>query len=67
MNRLLNIIASKVPPEVRNTFFIVGAVFLIVGALFKANHWPGAAVILIVTMVIEAVILILSAIPQAEE
>lgn len=38
MNRLLNLVASKVTPQVRSIFFIVGAVFLVVGALFKVNH-----------------------------
>lgn len=67
MNKLLNLVASKVTPQVRSIFFIVGAVFLVVGVLFKVNHWPGAVTILIVTMVIETVIFILSAIPQSEE
>lgn len=67
MNRLLNLVASKVTPRTRSIFFIVGAVFLVVGALFKMSHWPGAVTILIVTMVVETVIFILSAIPQSEE
>ncbi len=67
MDRLLNLIASKVTAKVRNTFYILGAVVIVAGFLFKVNHWSGASAILIAGMVIETAIFILSAIPQSEE
>ena len=35
--------------------FLLGMIISIVGALFKLMHWPGANIILIIGMLVEAV------------
>jgi len=39
--------------------FLLGVIFVILGSLFKINHWPGAAKILLVGMILEILGLIL--------
>jgi hypothetical protein len=40
--------------------FLLGVIFVILGSLFKINHWPGAAKILLVGMILEILGLILA-------
>ena len=35
--------------------FILGAIFVMIGALFKIQHWPGAAKLLIAGLVFQIV------------
>ena len=39
--------------------FILGVIVVILGSLFKINHWPGAGKILLVGMILEILGLIL--------
>ena len=52
-----NVIFDKVMPKV----YGIGAAVVIVGALFKIQHWPGADIMLIAGLGTEAVIFFLSA------
>jgi gliding motility-associated protein GldL len=46
----------------------IGAAVVIVGAMFKINHWPGASEMLVVGLTVEAIIFFLSAFqPPAHE
>ncbi len=49
------------PPKVMNFAYGMGAAVVIVGALFKLMHWPGASLMLIVGLLTEALIFGLSA------
>lgn len=44
-----------------NFFYGMGAAVVIIGALFKIQHWPGASLMLIVGLSVEALIFALSA------
>ena len=55
------IVTSKAYKETTAKLYGMGAAVVIVGALFKINHWPGAAPMLIVGMGIEALIFFASA------
>lgn len=52
---------SILPPKVMNFAYGMGAAVVIVGALFKLMHWPGASLMLIVGLLTEALIFGLSA------
>ena len=56
-----NFVRSKVYKEVSAKLYGIGASVVIVGALFKINHWPGGTIMLIIGMGIEAVIFFVSA------
>lgn len=49
------------PKKVMNFAYGMGAAVVIVGALFKLQHWPGASIMLIVGLGVEAFIFALSA------
>ncbi|SEP79272.1 type IX secretion system motor protein PorL/GldL [Flavobacterium urocaniciphilum] len=49
------------PPKVMGFLYGMGAAVVIVGALFKLMHWPGAGPMLIVGLLTEAAIFALSA------
>ena len=55
------IVNSKAYKETTAKLYGMGAAVVIVGALFKINHWPGAGPMLIVGMGIEALIFFASA------
>lgn len=56
-----NFVRSKLYKEVSAKLYGIGASVVIVGALFKINHWPGGTIMLIIGMGIEAVIFFVSA------
>jgi hypothetical protein len=39
--------------------FLLGVIFVILGSLFKINHWPGASKILLAGMILEILGLIM--------
>lgn len=39
--------------------FLIGMVITIIGSLFKIMHWPGASIMLIIGMLLEATALII--------
>ena len=55
------VVNSKAYKETTAKLYGIGAAVVIVGALFKINHWPGAEVMLIIGMGIEALIFFASA------
>lgn len=55
------IVNSKAYKETTAKLYGIGAAVVIVGALFKINHWPGAEIMLIIGMGIEALIFFASA------
>ena len=55
------IVTSKAYKETTAKLYGIGAAVVIVGALFKINHWPGAGPMLIIGMGIEALIFFASA------
>ena len=55
------VVNSKAYKETTAKLYGMGAAVVIVGALFKINHWPGAGPMLIVGMGIEALIFFASA------
>ncbi|MCF0211599.1 MAG: gliding motility protein GldL [Bacteroidales bacterium] len=61
MSFLDNIVRSKGYKNFMSKLYGWGASVVIVGALFKINHWPGGTIMLIIGMGIEAVIFFLSA------
>lgn len=61
MNFLDNLVRSKTYKNFMSKLYGWGAAIVIVGALFKINHWPGGTQMLIVGMGVEAVIFFLSA------
>ena len=52
---------ALLPKKVKNFAYGMGAAVVIVGALFKLQHWPGAGPMLIVGLLTEALIFGLSA------
>lgn len=56
-----NFVRSKFYKELTAKLYGIGASVVIVGALFKINHWPGGTIMLIIGMGIEAVIFFVSA------
>lgn len=61
MGFIENIVNSKAYKEITAKLYGIGASVVIVGALFKINHWPGAGPMLIIGMGIEALIFFASA------
>ncbi len=61
MSFIDNIVRSKFYKELTAKLYGIGASVVIVGALFKINHWPGGTVMLIIGMGIEAIIFFVSA------
>lgn len=55
------------PPRVMNFFYGMGAAVVIVGALFKLMHWPGAGPMLIIGLLTEALIFALSSFDAPEK
>ena len=55
-----NFVRSKLYKEVSAKLYGIGASVVIVGALFKINHWDGGTTMLIIGMGIEAVIFFVS-------
>lgn len=55
------------PPKVMNFTYGMGAAVVIVGALFKLMHWPGASLMLIIGLSTEALIFGLSAFDAPEK
>lgn len=61
MSKLDNLVRSKGYKNFMSKLYGWGASAVIIGALFKINHWPGAVPMLILGMGTEAVIFFLSA------
>lgn len=61
MSFIDNLVRSKAYKNAMSKLYGWGASVVIVGALFKINHWPGAVLMLILGMGIEAIIFFLSA------
>ncbi|MPT34605.1 MAG: gliding motility protein GldL, partial [Flavobacterium sp.] len=55
------------PKKVMNFAYGMGAAVVIVGALFKIMHWPGASPMLIIGLGVEAFIFALSAFDPVEK
>lgn len=58
---MANFFESKTGKSIMSKAYGLGAAIVIVGALFKIQHWPGADAMLIVGMGVEAVIFCISA------
>jgi gliding motility-associated protein GldL len=58
---------ALIPKKVMNFTYGMGAAVVIVGALFKIQHWPFASLLLIVGLLTEAFIFALSAFEPADE
>lgn len=61
MSFIDNLVRSKGYKNFMSKLYGWGASVVIIGALFKINHWPGGTIMLIIGMGIEAVIFFLSA------
>ena len=61
MSFINNLVQSKGYKNFMAKLYGWGAAVVIIGALFKINHWPGAVLMLIIGMGTEAVIFFLSA------
>lgn len=61
MSFLDNIVRSKTYKNFMAKLYGWGAAVVIIGALFKINHWPGGEILLIIGMGTETVIFFLSA------
>lgn len=61
MSKLDNLVRSKGYKNFMSKLYGWGAAVVIVGALFKINHWPGGTVMLIIGMGVETIIFFLSA------
>lgn len=61
MSWLDNIVRSKTYKNFMSKLYGWGAAVVIVGALFKINHWPGGTIMLIIGMGVETIIFFLSA------
>jgi len=57
---------ALIPKRVMNFTYGMGAAVVIVGALFKIQHWPGASALLITGLLTEAFIFALSAFEAPE-
>ena len=60
MSFINNLVRSKGYKTFMGYLYGIGAAVVIVGALFKINHWPGGTIMLIIGMGTEAVIFTLS-------
>lgn len=61
MSKLDNLVRSKTYKNFMAKLYGWGAAIVIIGALFKINHWPGGTIMLIIGMGTETVIFFLSA------
>lgn len=61
MSWLDNLVRSKGYKNFMSKLYGWGAAVVIVGALFKINHWPGGTIMLIIGMGVETIIFFLSA------
>lgn len=61
MSKLDNLVRSKGYKNFMSKLYGWGAAVVIIGALFKINHWPGGTLMLIIGMGTETVIFFLSA------
>lgn len=61
MSWLDNLVRSKGYKNFMSKLYGWGAAVVIIGALFKINHWPGGTIMLIIGMSVETVIFFLSA------
>lgn len=55
------------PKKVMNMAYGLGAAVVIIGALFKLMHWPGASAMLIIGLGVEALIFALSAFEPVDQ
>ncbi len=58
---------SKSTKKIFNMAYGIGAAIVIVGALFKIQHWPYGSLILTIGMVVEAIVFFISAFDAVEE
>ena len=58
---------SKSTKKMFNMAYGIGAAIVIVGALFKIQHWPYGSLILTFGMVVEAIVFFISAFDAVEE
>ena len=58
---------SKSTKKLFNMAYGIGAAIVIVGALFKIQHWPYGSLILTIGMVVEAIVFFISAFDAVEE
>ncbi|OYU84144.1 MAG: gliding motility protein GldL [Flavobacterium sp. BFFFF2] len=58
---------ALIPKRVMNFTYGMGAAVVIVGALFKIQHWPGASALLVIGLLTEAFIFALSAFEPADK
>ena len=56
MHKIALFFESQAGKSVKNGLIGIGASIVIVGALFKLQHWPGASIMLIIGLSIEALI-----------
>lgn len=61
MGKFSNFLASRKYKKAMGVVYGMGASIVLVGALFKLTHWPGANIMLTVGLLTEAVIFFLSA------
>jgi gliding motility-associated protein GldL len=64
---MANFLATKKGKQVMGMVYGIGAAIVIVGALFKILHWPGANQMLTVGLLTEAVIFFISAFEKPHE
>ena len=58
---------SKSTKKIFNMAYGIGAAIVILGALFKIQHWPYGSLILTIGMVVEAIVFFISAFDAVEE
>lgn len=58
---------SKTKKKLFNMAYGIGAAIVILGALFKIQHWPFGDLMLIIGMIVEAVVFFLSAFESVED
>ena len=58
---------SKMNKKAMNMVYGLGAAVVIVGALFKIQHWPGGSLMLTIGLLVEAGVFIVSAFESVEE
>lgn len=58
---------SKNRKKLFNYAYGIGASIVILGALFKIQHWPGGSLMLTIGMVVEAIVFFISAFDSVEE
>jgi len=64
---MANFLATKKGKRVMGMIYGIGAAIVIIGALFKILHWPGANEMLMVGLLTEAVIFFISAFEKPHE